>query len=173
MLRSVDQDLRTINRSAGIHTRLRACLDDVNVVMLMNHNDDGAAISRPITLLEMDPSGALWCFSGRPAIAQHCVAKLTFTDAAHATHVSLTGLCESDPDYSHCDRWKSARLTTAYEQAYSSSRTLLRFVPETVEYCDASQRRLPTSPPATVFILDEMPVAYDLRRLGRSVREVA
>lgn len=93
MPRSINQDVRANTQSTGEYMRLRACLDDVNVVMLIEHNDDDAAISRPITFLEMDAGGALWCFSGRPTGAQPYVTKLTFTDSAHATHVSLTGIC--------------------------------------------------------------------------------
>lgn len=140
--RSYDQDLRMKKRNGGERTRLRACLDDVDVVMLTDFNDDGAAISRPITFLEMDASGALWCFSGRPVAAQHCVAKLTFTDSAHATHVSLTGSCEIDPDRSHGDRLKSARaMNTLFELPQSPIRAVLRFVPETAEYSDPPRMR--------------------------------
>ena len=174
MLRAINQQVRVNSRSVDEHTRLRVCLNDVNVLMLIVHNDDGAAISCPINFLEMDASGALWCFSGRPAFAQHCAATLTFTDAAYATHVSLTGLCEIDPDRTHGDRLKSARPTSAlFERSHLPHRAVLRFVPETAEYSDASRKRLRKGNPAISSLPAARPVIHDLRRFNQSVRQVA
>lgn len=162
------------SRSVAEHARLSTCLDDVNVLMLIYHNDDGAAISRPINFLEMDASGALWCFSGRPAFAQQCAVTLTFTDSAYATHVSLTGLCEIHPEHTHGDRLKSAHSISAlFEHSHSPNRAVLRFVPETAEYSDASGARLPTGNPAILSFPAARPAVRDLRRFNRSVRQVA
>ena len=162
------------SRSVSEHTRLSTCLDDVNVLMLMYHNDDGAAISRPINFLEMDAGGALWCFSGRPAFAQHCAATLTFTDSAYATHVSLTGLCEIHPEHTHGDRLKSTHSTSAlFEHSHAPNQTVLRFVPETAEYSDALGTRLPTGNPAILSFPAARPVVHDLPRFNRPVRQVA
>ena len=166
--------MKVNSRSVDEHTRLRGCLNHVHVLMLIVHNDDGAAISCPINFLEMDASGALWCFCGRPAFAQHCVATLTFTDAAYATHVSLTGLCEIDPERTHGDRLKSARPTSALsEHSHSPHRAILRFVPETAEYSDALGTRLPTGNPVRLSFSAARPVVHDLRRFNRSARQVA
>ena len=174
ILRAISQKTSVNSRGVDEHTRLRGCLNDVNVLMLTVHNDDGAAISCPINFLEMDASGALWCFSGRPAFAQHCAAALTFTDAAYATHVSLTGLCEIDSERTHGDRFKSARSTSALsEHSHSPHRAVLRFLPETAEYSDASRKRLRKGYPATLSLPAARPVVHDLRRFNRSVRQVA
>lgn len=119
---------------------LCALIEDITVVMLTNHDADGALITRPMSPLEMDSTGALWFFTdARAAKAEQLhMTKLSFTDSAQSLHVSLSGRGEIDTDRARIDRlWTPMAKPRFADGPGSPHLALLKFVPDTVEYKDA------------------------------------
>ncbi len=132
--------MKTETQSRVEWTELCALIEDITVVMLTNHDADGALISRPMSPLEMDSSGALWFFTdARAAKAELLhVAKLSFTDSAQSRHVSLSGRGEIDTDRARIDRlWTPIAKPRFADGPGSPHLALLKFVPDTIEYRDA------------------------------------
>jgi general stress protein 26 len=120
-------------------------IEDIPVAMLTTIENDGALASRPMAALEMDASGSLWFFTDvRSAKVEHLrVLNLAFSDAAHGTHVSLSGKGELDTDREHI-----ARLWTSFAKPWfpdgpdSTSLALLKFVPDVADFWDGPSSKM-------------------------------
>jgi general stress protein 26 len=114
-------------------------IEDIPIAMLTTVEDDGSLASRPMAALEMDDQGVLWFFTDlRSSKVEHLrVVNLSFTDAPHATYVSLSGRGEID-----ADRGRIHRLWTNFAKPWfpdgpdSPKLALLKFVPDAVDYWD-------------------------------------
>jgi len=120
-------------------------IDDIDIAMLTTVEADGALASRPMAVLEMDASGALWFFTDLRSskVERLRVVNLSFTDQAHGTYVSLSGRGEIDTD-----RGRIERLWTAFAKPWfpegpdSPNLALLKFVPEAADYWDAPNSKM-------------------------------
>ncbi len=120
-------------------------IDDIPVAMLATVEADGALASRPMAVLEMDSSGALWFFTDlRSSKLEHLrVVNLSFIDPEHGTYVSLSGRGEIDTDREHIER-----LWTAFAKPWfpdgpdSPNLGLLKFIPDAADYWDAPNSKM-------------------------------
>jgi len=125
--------------------KLGGLLDGMSVAMLTTVDTRGALLSRPMSPLEMDGTGALWFFTDlRSAKIERLRAvNLSFADSENAIYVSLSGRGEIHAEHAHI-----AMLWTPYARPWfpdgpgSTNLALLKFVPETAEYWDAPSSKM-------------------------------
>jgi len=125
--------------------KLGELLEGMSVTMLTTVDLKGDLISRPMSPLEMDRTGALWFFTDlRSAkIERLGTVNLSFTDTAKAIYVSLSGRGEIHAEHAHI-----AALWTPFARPWfpegpdSANLALLKFVPDTAEYWDAPSSRM-------------------------------
>jgi general stress protein 26 len=125
----------------------RVCdlIKDIRVAMLTTIDVQQDLISRPMTALEMDATGALWFFTDvrSTKVAQLKKANLAFADPDHGTYVSLAGHGEISSD-----RTRIKALWTAFAKPWfpdgpdSENLGLLKFVPSAAEYWDAPSSKM-------------------------------
>ena len=120
-------------------------IEPIPVAMLGKLDADGALVSRPMAVLEIDAAGAVWFFadlrSSRVEFLR--VVNLSFVDAARGTYVSLSGRGEIRSDRSHVDRlWTPLAKPWFPEGPASTNLALLKFVPHTAEYWDAPNSKM-------------------------------
>ena len=120
-------------------------IEPIPVAMLCNLDADGALVSRPMAVLEVDAAGAVWFFvdlrSSRVEFLR--VVNLSFVDAARGTYVSLSGRGEIRCDRSHVQRlWTPLAKPWFPEGPASTNLALLKFVPHTAEYWDAPNSKM-------------------------------
>jgi general stress protein 26 len=126
-------------------SRVCGLIENIPAAMLTNVTEDGTLVSRPMSPIEIDSSGALWFFIDlRHAKLEHLgAANLGFADPEHATFVSLSGRGQI-----HVDRARIAHLWTARMRPWfpdgpdSEHLALLKFVPDSAEYWDAPHSRM-------------------------------
>lgn len=120
-------------------------IDDIPIAMLATVEADGALACRPMAVLEMDASGALWFFTDLHSakVAQLRVANLAFSDAAQGTYVSLSGHGEVLTDRDHIQRlWTSFAKPWFPDGPSSPDLGLLKFTPDAADYWDAPHCRM-------------------------------
>ena len=120
-------------------------IESIPVAMLSNIDAEGALVSRPMAVLEVDAAGAVWFFvdlrSSRVEFLR--VVNLSFVDAARGTYVSLSGRGEIRSDRAHIDKlWTPLAKPWFPEGPDSRNLALLKFVPNTAEYWDAPHSRM-------------------------------
>lgn len=120
-------------------------IEPIAVAMLGNIDADGALVSRPMAVLEVDAAGAVWFFvdlrSSRVEFLR--VVNLSFADAAHGTYVSMSGRGEIRSDHSQIERlWTPLAKPWFPEGPGSRNLALLKFVPHTAEYWDAPNSKM-------------------------------
>lgn len=120
-------------------------IETIPVAMLSNIDADGALVSRPMAVLEVDAAGAVWFFvdlrSSRVEFLR--VVNLSFVDPEHGTYVSISGRGEIRSDRSHVERlWTPMAKPWFPEGPASSNLALLKFVPHTGEYWDAPNSKM-------------------------------
>jgi general stress protein 26 len=126
-------------------TQLSTLIEGFTAAMLTTHDDQGALVGRPMTPLEMDPTGAIWFFTdAQSEKAQHLhSANLSFANADEATYVSISGRGEL-----HFDRARIEKLWTPFAKPWfpngpsSEHLALLKFVPASAEYWDAPNSKM-------------------------------
>lgn len=136
--------MKTETQNSTELTRLCKLIEHMSVAML-TLDADGALLSRPMAPLEMDGNGALWLFTDlRSAkVEQLRVVNLSFTDQAQGTFVSLSGRGEIDTDRAHIERlWTPFARPWFPHGSESTNLALLKFVPDTAEYWDASHSKM-------------------------------
>ena len=128
-------------QNSAERARLCALIKDITVVMFTSRNVDGTLSSRPMSPLEMDGNGALWFFTDARATQaeQLDAAKLSFTDSVKSQHVLLSGRGEIETDRARIDRLWTPLLKPRFADGPGSPNlALLKFVPDTTEYRDAT-----------------------------------
>lgn len=137
--------MQTEHQPSAPLAHIARLIDGIPIAMLVNIEADGALASRPMAVLEMDASGALWFFTDlRSSKVEHLrVVNLSFVDASRGTYVSLSGRGEID-----VDRGRIERLWTAFARPWfpdgpdSPNLALLKFVPDAADYWDAPDSRM-------------------------------
>ncbi len=125
--------------------QLGELIEDMSVAMLTTADDDGALVSRPMAPQEMDGDGAIWFFTEKNSEkTQHLeTVNLSFTHAAHATYVSVSGYGEI-----HTNRDHIKRLWTSFVKPWfpagpdSPNLALFKFMPHAAEYWDAPHSKM-------------------------------
>lgn len=120
-------------------------IKDMSIALLTGTGEDSALVTRPMTPLLMDSSGAIWFFTDiRSAkVEQLRNVNLSFSNEADSTYVSLSGHGEI-----HNDRAKIKQLWTAFAKPWfpdgpdSPDLALLRFAADTAEYWDAPSSKM-------------------------------
>ncbi len=126
-------------------TRIGTQIELFSVAMLTSIDGDGALISRPMSPLKMDASGALWLFTDvRSAkVEQLGVVNLTFSDAQRAIYVSLSGHGEIYAEHGDAEKlWTSFAESWFPDGPDSSRLALLKFVPDAADYWDATHKKM-------------------------------
>lgn len=120
-------------------------IDSLPIAMLTTIEAGGALASRPMTVLEMDASGALWFFTDLHSakISQLGTANLGFSDPATHTYVSLSGRGEIVTDHRHIEAlWTASARPWFPDGPDSPSLALLKFSPDRADYWDADDSRM-------------------------------
>jgi general stress protein 26 len=120
-------------------------VDGINVAMLTTLDPDGSLISRPMSPIEMDATGAIWFFTDlRSEKIEHLRAvNVAFSHEGNATYVSISGRGEI-----HAEQAQIKKLWTPFARPWfpdgpeSTNIGLLKFIPETAEYWDAPSSRM-------------------------------
>lgn len=127
--------------------QLRMRMKHMRVATLSNVDQHGVLLSETLQRWEMDDSGALWFFTDRCSSAnEHLHAfNLSFSDAAHSKHISLSGHAEIQAE----NLGSEPLLGSIWIGDICISRssmdnrgTLLRFIPQTPVYWQAPQSLL-------------------------------
>lgn len=137
--------MKTATQSRSDLEHVAQLIEKLPVAMMTTQEADGALSSRPMAVLEMDASGALWFFTDlRSAkIEQLGVANLGFIDPATHTYVSLSGRGEIDTDRRHIEAlWTSSARQWFPDGPDSSMLALLKFSPDRADYWDADDGRM-------------------------------
>jgi general stress protein 26 len=132
--------MKTATQLNASLAHIASLIDGLSIAMLTTVEADGALASRPMAVLEMDASGALWFFTSlKSSKVDHLGAvNLSFTDVSNGTYVSLSGRGEIDSDPG-----RIARLWTAFAKPWfpdgpdSPDLALLKFIPDAADYWDA------------------------------------
>ena len=132
--------MKTQTQSNASLAHIAGLIDGLSIAMLTTVEADGALASRPMAVLEMDASGALWFFTSlKSSKVDHLrVVNLSFADVSNGTYVSLSGRGEIDTD-----RGRIAQLWTAFAKPWfpdgpdSPDLALLKFIPDAADYWDA------------------------------------
>lgn len=137
--------MKTSPQASAELTHVAKLIDDIPTAMLITIEADGALAGRPMAVLEMDAQGALWFYTDlRSSKVEHLrEVCLSFTDAAQATYVSLSGHGEIDTDIEHITRlWTHAAKPWFPDGPESTNLALLKFVPNTVDYWDGPKSKM-------------------------------
>ena len=126
-------------------TQLSKLIADISVCMLTSIDANGALVSKPMSPLEMDSSGAIWFFVdlGTDDIEQPYITNLSFTDASNGTYVSISGYRAINKDHAHiADLWTLFANPWFPDGPESTNLALLKFVPHAAEYWDAPNSKM-------------------------------
>ncbi len=142
-------------------THLSELIKSIPVAMLTGPDEDGALVSRPMALLEMDERGVLWFFTDvRSSKVEHMKnLNLSFSDIAKGSYVSLSGHGNIETDITHIDRlWTPKAKPWFPDGPRSQHLGLLKFTPATAEYWDAPNSRMVRSVAMMASIITGEPV---------------
>ena len=120
-------------------------VDGINVVMMTTQNADGALVSRPMSPVEMDATGAIWFFTDlRSEKIEHLrLVNLAFSDEGNATYVSISGRGEIHAEQAHIEKlWTPFARPWFPDGPDSTNIALLKFVPDNAEYWDAPSSKM-------------------------------
>lgn len=137
--------MKTEKQTSPERTQLCQLIQHLTVTMLTTVDDSGMLISRPMSPLLLDSSGALWFFTDvrSEKVKQLECINLNFIDSTRATYVSLSGYGEIITQRSYIDRlWTPFAKPWFPEGPDSSNLALLKFVPDMAEYWDSSHCRM-------------------------------
>jgi general stress protein 26 len=120
-------------------------IKDMSIALLTSTGEDSALVTRPMSPLIMDASGAIWFFTSlHSAKVEHLRnVNISFSNEADSIYVSLSGHGEI-----HNDRAKIKQLWTPFAKPWfpdgpdSPDLALLRFSPDIAEYWDAPSSKM-------------------------------
>jgi general stress protein 26 len=137
--------MKTETQSSLELTRVCELIKDMRVVMLTTVDDAGDLVSRPMTALEMDATGAIWFFTDirSTKVAQLRKVNLACADTDSATYLSLSGHAEISGDATHIkELWSPMAKPWFPDGPDSENLVLLKFVPSAAEYWDAPSSKM-------------------------------
>lgn len=126
-------------------TQLSNLIEGISVAMMTTIGEHAALVSRPMSPLNMDRQGALWFFVDLRSekIERLREVNFSFTDTDKSIYVSISGHGEVHTEQAHIDE-----LWTAFARPWfpdgkdSGNIALLKFVPSSAEYWDASHSKM-------------------------------
>lgn len=139
------RSVKTEKQTSPERTHLCQLIQHMTVTMLTTVDDIGKLISRPMSPLLLDSSGALWFFTDLRSskVKQIDAINLNFIDSTRATYVSLSGSGEIITERSYLDRlWTPFAKPWFPEGPDSNNLALLKFVPDVAEYWDSSHCKM-------------------------------
>lgn len=154
--------MKTAPQTKANSAHIAKLIDAIPIAMLATVEADGALACRPMAVLEMDASGALWFFTDlRSSKVEHLrVANLSFTDPAHGNYVSLSGRGEIDTDPAHIKRlWSAFAKPWFPDGPDSPNLALLKFIPDAADYWDAPNSKMVRSFGVIASIVAGKPIA--------------
>ncbi|MBT9491400.1 MAG: pyridoxamine 5'-phosphate oxidase family protein [Paucibacter sp.] len=154
--------MKTAPQTKADSAHIAKLIADIPIAMLATVEADGALACRPMAVLEMDASGALWFFTDlRSSKVEHLrVANLSFTDPAHGNYVSLSGRGEIDTDRAHIKRlWSAFAKPWFPDGPDSPNLALLKFIPDAADYWDAPNSKMVRSFGVIASIVAGKPIA--------------
>lgn len=132
-------------QSNGELEHLCELIGDIDVVMLANSDADGMLVSRPMTPLEMDRTGAIWFFTDLQStkVEQLGVVNVSFVDVGRSIFVSMSGRSQLQTDQAHITRlWTPFAKPWFPNGPESPTLALLKFTPEIAHYWDSSHCKM-------------------------------
>lgn len=151
--------MKTEKQTSPERTQLCQLIQHLTITMLTTLDDNGMLVSRPMSPLLLDSSGALWFFtdlrSGK--VRQLESINLNFIDSTRATYVSLAGSGEIVTQRAYIERlWTPFAKPWFPDGPDSSNLALLKFVPEIAEYWNSSHcKMVRILAPTTSLVADE------------------
>lgn len=142
--------------------RLGELIEDMPVAMMTTLDDTHALVSRPMTTLEMDAQGALWFFTDLRStkLAQLKEVNLAFADGGKSSYVSLSGHGQTESDAARIQAlWTPMAKPWFPEGPASPNLALLKFVPKSAEFWDASSSSMVRLFAMVASIVSGRPVA--------------
>ena len=139
------RSVKTEKQTSPERTHLCQLIQHMTITMLTTVDDSGKLISRPMSPLLLDSSGALWFFTDLRSskVKQIDAINLNFIDSSRATYVSLSGSGEIITERSYIDRlWTPFAKPWFPEGPDSNNLALLKFVPDVAEYWDSSHCKM-------------------------------
>jgi len=124
---------------------LRALLIDMEYALLTTHAADGALVSRPLQLLQVDDACTLWFFTSASSakveeISRDARVNIAFADPSAKRFLSISGRGEVRADRTKADELWSAAQTIFYPHGRDDpSLALLRVRPESAHYWDGNE----------------------------------
>jgi general stress protein 26 len=131
--------MRNDDNTLDAWTRLATWIDGMPVAMMTTLDADGSLTSRPMWRLDTPETGALWFMAdARSAKMQHLGAiNISFSDAANARFVSLSGHAEIDTDRARFDRLRTPQAAAWFPAGMGSAdQVLLKFTPSAADHWD-------------------------------------
>ncbi|MBA3582008.1 MAG: pyridoxamine 5'-phosphate oxidase family protein [Gammaproteobacteria bacterium] len=135
--------IETQNNAELIH--LGKLIENISVAMFTTLDDKGALVSRPMSPLQMDETGALWfSIDIKSAKLENLrLINLSFADISRSTFVSLSGYGEVTTDRTKIDELWTPFLRPWFPQGPDSPNLgLLKFLADTGEYWDAAHSKM-------------------------------
>jgi general stress protein 26 len=124
---------------------LSELLQPMKFAMLTTQNSQGQLSSCPMTILKMDSTGALWCFTDLQAERTLSLSSinLSFTEHDHATFVSISARGEIVTDRTLIeDLWTPAAKPWFPQGKESPNLALLKIVPSVAQYWDSPHSKV-------------------------------
>jgi hypothetical protein len=137
--------MKTEPQTSRERSQLCKLIENMSVAMMTSIDAHGMLVSRPMSVLEMDNTGALWFFTDlRSAkVEQLDYINLNFIDEAHGTYVSLSGHGELETQRAHIDMmWTPFAKPWFPDGPDSPNLALLKFIPNTAEYWDTPNSKM-------------------------------
>lgn len=138
--------MKTETQASDALAHVAELIEDIPTAMLTLVGADGVLTGRPMTVLEIDASGALWLFADRRTLEGERLdaVHLGFGDAVTQTWVSLSGRGRIETDRAHIDAlWTADAGRWFPDGPDSPSLALLKITPDRAEYWDADENRTP------------------------------
>ena len=124
---------------------LRELVVSMPYALLTTHAPDGALVSRPLQLLQVDSDGGLWFFTSAASakvaeIAADARVNLAFAEPSNKRFLSISGRAAIFADRARIDALWSAAQTIFYPYGREDpSLTLLCVTPESAHYWDGNE----------------------------------
>lgn len=124
---------------------LAQMIEPFSIAMLTTLDCAGILVSRPMTIVEMDRAGELWCLTDvRSAKVDHvALANLCFTDPLHSIYVSLAVSGEIHAVHVGSERFWTAQASEWFPDGpESKDLALLKLAIVAADYWDAGTHRM-------------------------------
>lgn len=124
---------------------LRELLGSLQYALLTTRAPDGALVSRPLQLLQIDADDALWFFTSVASakvdeIAHDARVNVAFAESSNKRFLSISGRAAILSDRTKIDELWSAAQTIFYPHGRDDpSLALLRVMPDSAHYWDGNE----------------------------------